>query len=302
MNLKEYLTEVYDYNYWANKRYLAVAETLNEEQLFRKQGHSWDSVHAVFVHMMSSERMWPQRWRGEKGEFLNPGDFPTVASIRAYWLDVEKNMRALIAEQTEETLVRNVTYTNPRNWLPGYRPMDGQMALTELVKRYLYAYGPATAGQFSQWLAVPQRWAIELFDSLSAELQQVDLAGIQTWVVAGDLEAPSLLPNSVHLLPYFDAYVVGCHPRERVFPGQAAERALTRGQAGNYPVLLVDGIVSGVWSQRRSGRKLDLTVEPLKKLTADQSRQLEAQVQRIGEILEGNPRMTIGAVTTGGHA
>lgn len=114
MHLKTYLTELYDYNYWANKRYLAVAETLTEEQLFRKQGHSWDSVHAVLVHMMSSEQMWPQRWRSEKGEFLDPKDFPTVASIRAYWVDVERNMRTVIAEQTEESLLHPVTYANPK--------------------------------------------------------------------------------------------------------------------------------------------------------------------------------------------
>ena len=114
MQFKQYLEQLYEYNYWANKRYLVVAETLGEEQLFRKQGHSWDSVHAVFVHMMSSERMWRQRWRGEKGEFLNAKDFPTEASIRTYWVDVEKNMRAFIAEQTEESLLRDVTFTNPK--------------------------------------------------------------------------------------------------------------------------------------------------------------------------------------------
>jgi uncharacterized damage-inducible protein DinB len=37
MELKQYLETLYDYNYWANKRYLTVAETLTEEQLFRKQ-------------------------------------------------------------------------------------------------------------------------------------------------------------------------------------------------------------------------------------------------------------------------
>ena len=114
MFLKDYLKELYEYNYWATKRYLAVAESLTEEQLFRKQGHSWDSVHAVLVHMMSSERMWRQRWLGEKGEFLDPKDFPSVASICAYWVDVEKNMCAFLAEQTEESLYRAVTYINPK--------------------------------------------------------------------------------------------------------------------------------------------------------------------------------------------
>jgi len=114
MELKKYLEQLYDYNYWANKRYLAVAETLSEEQLFHKQGHSWDNVHAVFVHMLSSERMWQQRWRGEQGTFLDAKDFPTAASIRAYWVDVEKNMRGFIAEQTEGSLLRDVTYINPK--------------------------------------------------------------------------------------------------------------------------------------------------------------------------------------------
>jgi uncharacterized damage-inducible protein DinB len=114
VELKEYLEALYDYNYWSNKRYLAVAEMLSEEQIFRKQGHSWDSVHAVFVHMMSSERMWPQRWRGEKEIILDPQDFPTVASIRQHWVDVENNMRAFIVEQSEDSLRRDLTYTNPK--------------------------------------------------------------------------------------------------------------------------------------------------------------------------------------------
>jgi uncharacterized damage-inducible protein DinB len=114
MDLKAYLLELYDYNYWANKRYLAVAETLSEEQLFRKQGHSWDSVHALFVHMLSSERMWPQRWRGQKGEILNAQDFPTLVAIRAYWVEVEANLRGFLAEQTAASLQTPITYTNPK--------------------------------------------------------------------------------------------------------------------------------------------------------------------------------------------
>jgi uncharacterized damage-inducible protein DinB len=115
MQLTGYLQNLYDYNYWANKRYLAVAETLSEEQLFRKQGHSWDSVHAVLVHMLSSEQMWPMRWRGEIGTFLDPKDFPTASSILGYWVEVEKNMRGFVAEQTEQSLLRAVTYTNPKS-------------------------------------------------------------------------------------------------------------------------------------------------------------------------------------------
>jgi hypothetical protein len=196
-----------------------------------------------------------------------------------------------------------VTYTNPHRWLPGFRPANRETALSSIVRRYLHAYGPATAQQFARWLGAPQRWAAELFDSLAGELQQVEVEGAHAWQLAMDSTVPSTTPQGVRLLPYFDAYVVGCHPRALLFPGRAAERALSpSGQAGNFPVLLIDGVVAGVWHQRRSGRKLDITVEPFARLTAPQRRALDGQVERIGAFLEGTLHLTIGSVTAGGHA
>ena len=197
---------------------------------------------------------------------------------------------------------RKVTYTNPRRWLPGFRPAESKAALAELVRRYLYAYGPAIPHHFARWLAAPRRWATELFDSLSGELRRVEVEGEPAWVVAGDDTPASGEPRGLRLLPYFDAYVVGGQPRELLFPGRAAERALAGGQAGNFPVVLIGGVVAGVWHQRRSGRKIEVTVEPLSPLTAEHRRELDDEVARIGEILEGSPRVTIGTVTVGAHA
>jgi hypothetical protein len=198
---------------------------------------------------------------------------------------------------------RKVTYTSPRRWLPGFRPAAAQPALAGLVRGYLRAYGPATPAQFAQWLGAPRRWAAELFSSLAGELQQVELDGTPAWLAAGDDARPSAPPRGVRLLPYFDAYVVAGQPRELLYPGRTADRALVpSGQAGNYPVLLIDGTVRGVWHHRRSGRQLDLTVEPFGQLTARHRRELDGQVQRFGEFLGGTPRLTIGTVTVGAHA
>ncbi|HEY5903798.1 MAG TPA: DinB family protein [Anaerolineales bacterium] len=115
MDMKSYLQTLYDYNYWANGRYLDAAAGLTDEQFTRKQGHSWDSVQAVLVHMMSSERMWPMRWKGEgPSTFLKAADFPTLASVRGYWAGVEQTMHSFLAAQTGESLLRDVTYTNPQ--------------------------------------------------------------------------------------------------------------------------------------------------------------------------------------------
>ncbi|MFF2540080.1 winged helix DNA-binding domain-containing protein [Streptomyces cyaneofuscatus] len=198
---------------------------------------------------------------------------------------------------------RRATYTNP-----GCTPLPGAEAQAALVKRYLYAYGPATPAHFARWLAAPKRWAEGLFASLagagSIEEVAFEDAG-PAWVVAGDTDFPAGPVRGVHLLPYFDAFAIASQPRERLFPGRAFERALGGGQAGNYPVLLVDGTVAGVWHQRRSGRRITVTVEPLESsepLPAGRLRELEDEVERVGAIMEGRAELTVGAVSVGPHA
>jgi hypothetical protein len=198
---------------------------------------------------------------------------------------------------------REVTYTHPRRWSPGFRPDDGDAALRTLVMRYLHAYGPATPQHFARWLNVPPRRAMRLFDALASELESVDFDGEPTWVVAGDTAAPPQPHRGIRLLPYFDAFVVVGQPRDRLYPGAAATRALSpSGQAGNYPVLLIDGVVGGVWHQRRSGRMLAITVEPLRNLTATHRRQLDDEVALVGAVMEAEPMLTVGTVTVGPHA
>ncbi|WP_173162994.1 winged helix DNA-binding domain-containing protein [Phytohabitans suffuscus] len=194
---------------------------------------------------------------------------------------------------------RQTTYTSPARWLPGFTPMPAGTALPALVRHYLHAYGPATPAHFAKWLAVGQRWARDLF--ARSDLEQVTVDGEPAWVVAGDTRAAGR-PRGVRLLPYFDAYGIGCHPREKVFPGRAAQRALNRGQAGNFAVLLVDGTVAGIWHQRRSGKRIAVTVEAFGTLRPSRLVALGEQVERLGEILEGTPTLTLGEVTVGGHA
>jgi Winged helix DNA-binding domain len=198
---------------------------------------------------------------------------------------------------------RKVTYTNPHRWLPGFRPDDGDRAVRSLVARYLYAYGPATPRHLARWLAVPPRHAVELFRELAGELQSVELEGEPAWTLVGDTEMSDRPCRGIRLLPYFDAYVVAGQPRERLYPGAAASRALTpTGQAGNHQVLLIDGVVGGVWHQRRSGRNLAITVEPLRALSTAERRQLDEEAELVGAVMEATASVKVGTVTVGPHA
>jgi len=57
-----------------------------------------------------------------------------------------------------------------------------------------------------------------------------------------------------------------------------------------------------VWHQRRSGRKLAITVEPLRELTPPQRRQLDDEVGRVGAVMEATATLTVGTVAVGAHA
>lgn len=197
---------------------------------------------------------------------------------------------------------RKATYTRPPVAATGEPGTDE--ALGAFVRRYLYAYGPATPQHFAKWLAAPAGWAGTVFRDVAAAggIEEVDFEGTRAWVAAGDTDFPDGPVRGVRLLPYFDAYVIAAQPRERLFPGAAYERALAGGQAGNYPVLLVDGVVAGVWHQRRQGRRTTVTVEPLVRLTARQERELGEQVERVGEVLEAKAELVVGEVRVGPHA
>jgi uncharacterized damage-inducible protein DinB len=113
MDIKGIIQQACDYSYWANHRYFAVAEGLTDEQLHRMQGHSWGDVHAMLVHMMSSEWVWLQRWQGisPKGH-LNKDDFPTLASVKERWSKIEADLRAFLEAQSLESLQSVITYNN----------------------------------------------------------------------------------------------------------------------------------------------------------------------------------------------
>jgi len=196
---------------------------------------------------------------------------------------------------------RTVTYTNPKRWLPGFRPAASQGSLRDLLRLYLGSFGPATSDQFAQWLATPKPWAADLFESLAGELTAIELQRSRAWLMADDSDPSPRRPSGVRLLPYFDAYVVGCHPRKDVFPGAAATRGLSRGQAGTVATVLVNGVVAGIWHQRRAGRRVAITVEMFDPPGARQQRELENEVERTAAIVEATPTLTYGPVSAGRH-
>ncbi|HEX5013310.1 MAG TPA: winged helix DNA-binding domain-containing protein [Candidatus Limnocylindrales bacterium] len=195
-----------------------------------------------------------------------------------------------------------VTYASPRRWLPGYEPADPAEAGIAVLRAYLHAYGPAAAEHVARWTNGTPAWTRDVFRRAADELESVELDGERLWQLAGDEAPENGARGVVRLLPYFDAYAVGSHPRARLFPGRAGGRALASTQAGNYPVLLVGDAVVGVWHQKRSGKRIALRVEAFRDLTAAERGAVEQQAERIADIQGATATLEYGEITVGPHA
>ena len=195
-----------------------------------------------------------------------------------------------------------VTYASPRRWLPSYRPADPEKASLAVLRAYLHAYGPAGSEHVARWTSATPAWARDLFRRAGDELEPVLVDGEELWQLAGD-KAPNGGPKGVvRLLPYFDAYAVGAHPRARLFPGRAGERGLARTQAGNLPVMVIDDAVAGIWHQKRSGARLAIVIEAFRDLAASERHAVDEQVHRLAEIQDATATVTFDEVTVGPHA
>jgi len=101
----------------------------------------------------------------------------------------------------------------------------------------------------------------------------------------------------VRLLAQYDCYVIGSHPRDTIVDeaAQTQIRSYKRGQwegVVGVPVLLIDGIVRGVWERRDRGGRIEIAVQSTGKLSSAHRRALEIEVERIGRFFGREATLT----------
>jgi hypothetical protein len=190
---------------------------------------------------------------------------------------------------------RNVTFVRPDRWLGRLERVDPVEAGRELVRRYLRAYGPATAEDLGRWLGFRAKLK-QLLAAVDEELAEVEVGDYRGWVLASDLELlrGTPKPESVRLVAAFDPYVVAFRPRGWLVSPEREAR-IFRPQAWLSPVLLVGGRAAGMWSHERRGRVLRVQIEPFGRLGATVRTSLSEEVQRLADFLGTPAELSVAA-------
>jgi uncharacterized damage-inducible protein DinB len=121
MTVKD-LETMFDYSYWANSKLFEVISQLTPEQFTQTVAGSYGSLRNTMVHMLSAEWGWLDRCGGAKrGPALNAPDYPTFASVRDKWQQVEGHLREFLRSLRDEDLNRIVEFalgSGPKQSMP----------------------------------------------------------------------------------------------------------------------------------------------------------------------------------------
>ena len=154
-----------------------------------------------------------------------------------------------------------------------FEPLDTEEATKEIARRFLTRYGPGTREELAKWFgsqspAVTGRWLKALGD----EAVETEFG----WALAADVaDLEAAQPSGVvNLLPAFDQYVVAA-PRDA--RATSAPERIYRPGGWFSPVLLVDGVMAGVWKLEHD----TLTIEPFAPVGKAVREAAEAEAARL---------------------
>ncbi|MFD1150940.1 winged helix DNA-binding domain-containing protein [Saccharothrix hoggarensis] len=181
-----------------------------------------------------------------------------------------------------------VRFTSPRTWLG----LDGADVpadpVGEVALRWLARQGPATREDFARWWGVSPAEGGRVLKALGDRVEPVDVEGESCWAraqdVAGLREAEPV--RTVRLLPAFDQYVVAATRHAHHFLDGGTPDRVYRPQGWLSPVVMVDGMMAGVWSRERKGAKVCVTVEPFRSLSAGARKAVLDEVRRVAGAAE----------------
>src|SRR5262249_53596601 len=142
-------------------------------------------------------------------------------------------------------------------------------ALAELLRRYARAYGPVTPQDFAKWTGNSMPEVKAAWAAVQGELVEGEVAGKRGWLLRADLkngQKSVLKEPHVRLLPSFDPWVLGHTDKNQLVDARYYKR-IFRSAAWVAPVVLLNGRAAGLWSHKRQGKQLVVTVEPFEKFS-----------------------------------
>lgn len=160
-------------------------------------------------------------------------------------------------------------YVLVRDWLGEQQPVDREVALAELARRYLVGHGPADERDLARWAGLPLRDARAGLAAIAKELVEREDGLLE--LRGSPRPAPVPPPR---LLGPFDPVLLGWTSREEIV---GPHRMLVTNNGIFRPFAMVEGRAVAIW--RLAGGKV--TIEHLGEVGGADAGALEADAERV---------------------
>jgi hypothetical protein len=231
-------------------------------------------------------------------DFLNAGPAPRIAIAAAVRPKVSKRVHRWMEESW--SMVRlpiaegqicygpgegnQATFIRTDYWLPKLRPIDEQTAQKELFRKYLRTYGPATLNDFAHWSLISMPEVRALRPLLDPEI--ADYNGLLVFREdIKTLQADTSGLDSVHLLPYFDVYLLAHRLKEHFLNAKFYKRVY-RNQGWISPVVLINGEIAGVWSYKISRKAVEIEIELFARVDQRTRMQIKDRAKELADLFQ----------------
>jgi hypothetical protein len=175
---------------------------------------------------------------------------------------------------------QEVTFSRRERYITKWNEPDPHEAQDTLLRKYLSAFGPSTAGDFSYWLGRTVPFAQEIWKRIQPELQEVGLGGKQAFILKKDrmaienIDTPS---SHITLLPFFDIYLFPHRKKEHLVEAKHYKK-IFRTAGWISQTLISMGKVKGIWELEKSPTRQSIAVKPFAKLTIEEKNLLRGKV------------------------
>ena len=175
-------------------------------------------------------------------------------------------------------------WTATEDWVSQpVQPLAEAEGWAELVRRWLFAYGPGTEADLVWWLGATKTAVRQALSDLGATAVRLE-DGSPAWLAPDDVEPVDPPRPWAALLPVLDPTTMGW--RGRAFHVEAATAGALYDRAGNaLATAWWDGRTVGAWAQHPDGT---VVVHPLVELPPAATRALHRRAEQLTAWLDGH--------------
>jgi hypothetical protein len=207
------------------------------------------------------------------------GELPIAPRVLTYL-----GARALLARgpNAGHWRVSRPTWTAMPSWLgDDVRPMPAEEGYAELVRRWLWTFGPGTEADIAWWLGATLGIVRRALAAVGAVAVGLD-RGATGWVLPADLEPVPAGPPWAALLPVLDATTMGWKQRDFYLGPHGPQLFDSVGNGGT--TAWWNGRIVGCWVQDPGGTVRVVLVEDVPSEARDA---LDAEAERLTAWLDG---------------